>query len=300
MNKFILIQAHAGMSGNFLLRLLSLSNTIVWNDVGFSKDHKIISVDADAQYIKNCSTSSCHMSVLSVVNDDMIAEEYVKTRTEMLKPFLWKVITKNSLCPSIWFFHNVPDKIRKQENNVFIEILPGTDFDIQAMVDRLSFNGKVSYFNDVYKTYDNWVKEIMSSIRYYTDKKITEYTDIIFENKCIFDTQSIITLMKQLEIYHDGIDELIEKHINDYLEANKRPIGLFTSVAPLDYEFKKEVDQIDDPYIRHMLKCINRTDTPTENIIDDPYSYFENFRSDMKNKQKYLDKFEDWKNSLVI
>lgn len=300
MDKFIIIQAHAGMSGNFLLRLLCLSDTIVWNDVGFSKDHKIVSVDADNQYIKHCSTSSCHMSVLSVVSDDMVSDDYINSRSDMLKPFLWKAISKNSLCPSVWFFHNVPEKIRKQDNNIFIEVLPGKEFDIQTLIDRLSFNGGISEFNDGYATYDNWVVSMLDNIRHYMNMEIENYTDIIFENKCIFDTQSVVELMKQLGIYHDGLDELVEKYINIYLEANKRPSGLFTSTAPTDYDFKEQVDGILDPHIRHMLKCMNRTDIPTENIIDDPYLYFEEFRNDMEDKAPYLKKFEDWKNSLVL
>ena len=92
-----------------------------------------------------------------------------------------------------------------------------------------------------------------------------------------------------------------------YTLKNTRPQGLFSKSPPDEYNYAEQVNCIQDPYIRHMLKCVNRGPWPTLDLMDDPYSYVIDFRKNLlagnSTATQCFDfatqQFKHWQNSLL-
>ena len=189
---------------------------------------------------------------------------------------------------------------------VIVQIDPGSDFNIQMMLDRYYFNGPPEDFNELYGTADKWFDHALKEVYRSCSLKFKD-ADIVVKNRDIFDTVKVLELMKELGLYHSGLRELVSDWIKVYLLKNTRPQGLFSRTPPEEYNYTEQVDTINDTSIRHMLKCVNRGPWPTLDLMDDPYSYVNNFRKNILAGNKTftecydtaMSQFKDWQNSIM-
>jgi len=281
MSDYIIVLAHSGMSGNFLMRLLNFSRAIEWAG-DKSRSHEIVSKIADDQYINYCWTSHCHEAV-NATSHKLAHHWYKQARWQTLDMDTWHAIKKASARPSAWFFHKISDEVREDIETVIVQIKPGNNFDIPMLIDRRFFNGEPNDFNEKCQTANNWFKMSLSSIKSAMngDGSHASNADIVVSNRDIFDVVKVLELMKELNLYHNGLREIVSDWIKVYLLKNTRPIGLFSKSKPDEYRYKEQVEKINDPYIKHLLMCVNRKVWPTLDLIDDPYSYFIDFRKEL-------------------
>lgn len=292
MNKYVIVLANAGMSGNFLMRLINFSRAIEWNKSNHYRSDDIVSKDADDQYINYCWTSLCHTAVSSTAHK-LAHKWYMDTRTRVDMD-TWHAIKKASNRPSAWFFHDVADAVRADPETVIVQVVPGWDYDVQMMLDRWCFNGEVQDFNNNYSNAENWFREMMTSINHLGNSTFKKSgADVLYMNRDIFDSAKVLTLLDELGLYHAGMADIIHDWIKVYLIKNTRPKGLMSKSSPKVYRYKEEIEQIHDPHIRHLLKCVNREDWPTLDLIDDPYDYLIRFQRKLRNGANFAETFND-------
>ena len=281
MSDYIIVLAHSGMSGNFLMRLLNFSRAIEWAG-DRQRSHEIVSKVADDQYINYCWTSHCHEAV-NATSHKLAHHWYKQARWTTLDMNTWHAIKKASGRPTAWFFHKISNEVREDIETIIVQIKPGNDFDIPMLIDRRFFNGDPEDFNNNWKTANDWFKACLTSIKSSIEGRgsYIDKADIVINNRDIFDVVKVLELMKELNLYHNGLREIITDWIKVYLLKNKRPEALFSKSQPDDYRYKEQVNKINDPHIRHLLMCVNRKVWPTLDLIDDPYSYLIDFRKEL-------------------
>jgi|TARA_B100000131_G_scaffold283049_1_gene290709 hypothetical protein len=305
MSDYVIVSANAGLSGNFLMRLLNFSRAIEWQqDKARSKD--IVSKIADDQYINYCWTSQCHEAVMAT-SHKLAHHWYMQSRTELDRD-TWYAIKKASARPSAWFFHKVDKEVRNDVETIIVAVEPGNDFDIPMYIDRRCFNGSPEHWNETFKNSDAWFRYCLTSIKTsmrLNHDQFVKNADIVIKNRDIFDVVKVLELMKELGLYHNGLRELITDWIKVYLLKNKRPEAIFSKSQPEEYRYKEQVDRIVDPHIRHFLMCVNRKSWPTLDLIDDPYAYMINFRKDLLAGERFdvafnraEASFQDWKSQI--
>ena len=304
MSDYVIVQANAGLSGNFLMRLLNFSRAIEWTE-GSIRHEDIVSKTADNQFINYCWTSQCHKSVSSTTHR-LGHHWYREVRGNVLDASTWLAIKQASVRPSAWFFHSVSPEVLADIDTIIVQIDPGKDFDIQMLLDRYYFNGPPEDFNELYGTANQWFEHVLNQVYTSCTLKLDK-ADIVIKNKDIFDTVKVLELMKELDLYHSGLRELVSDWIKVYTLKNTRPQGLFSKSPPDEYNYAEQVNCIQDPYIRHMMKCVNRGPWPTLDLMDDPYSYVIDFRKNLlagnSTATQCFDfatqQFKHWQNSLL-
>ena len=281
MNKYIIVEADAGISGNFLVRLLSFSQAIPWNSDS-TRHHEIVSKEADNQWIHYCWTSLCH-TVVNAVSNNLVKHWYTQARMG-LDSDTWRAIKMGSTAPSVWFFHKVDEEIYNDPDTIVVRLMPSLDFDMQMWIDRRYFNG-----DELHHTLRNeysWMKHVRTAIREHVNfsQNPLQGNFITFYNEDIFNVVRVMELMKQLGLYHSGLGDVLHEWIRIYRMKNARPAGLITNECPTEYAYAEQVDQIADPYIQHYIKCVNRKtfdSTVDCKTIEDPVNLFKNYRTNL-------------------
>ena len=302
MNKFVIVLADAGLSGNFLVRLINFSRAIQW-DSEQNRSHEIVSETADDQYVRYCWTSLCHTSVGATAHP--LAQNWYRQHRTNLTADAWRGIKVGSNRPSAWFFHNIEPEIYTDPDTVVVRVEPGTDFNIQFMLDRWWFCD--DDLDDIAKRHHNALQWYKKSLSIVSHKATNLYNDghLTIKNAHIFNTVRVLELMKELDLYHTGLTDIIHDWIRVYEMKNTRPRGLFSCAAPEEYIHADRVDAIPDPVIRHYMKCVNRTRWPELDVIDDPYDYIVQFRQDILNERPFsesmndaIERFYNWKSRI--
>ena len=306
MKYYVIVIANAGMSGNFLMRLLNFSRNITWDRQESQRSDDLVSKIADNQFINYCWTSNCHTAVMATTH--RLAHTWYKQKREMLDMETWHAIKQGTNRPTAWFFHEVSAEVKNDPETIIVQVQPGDNFNIQMLIDRWCFNGEAVDFNNNYADSYDWFRNMLTTVNTLVEQNYNESgADIIINNTDIFDIVKVLELMKDLDLYHNGLREVISDWIKVYLLKNVRPSGLFSKSSPTDYMYKEEIDQIKDPYIKHILKCVNRKVWPTLDLIDDPYIYIEDFRKHIQVGNKFgvsfdlaQRRFKDWQMSVEV
>ena len=283
MNKHIIVLADAGLSANFLSRLLNLSDKIQWSD-NSKKENDIVSSNADDTKVNYCYTSNCHIAVDQLTSSEMASAIYINNR-ERLSNSYWQIIKQTSPLPSVWFFHELEEKIYSDPETVIVRVESGDNFNPIWFLDRRELV-QGSLIQDDNTDLKSFIKNCCTSIKHQMNIRYQD-GNFSIDSADIFNVTAVINLMKNLEIYHDGIEDIINRQIDHYIEKNTRPDGLFTYTPPSEYNFKDYVDSVQDPTIRHFLKCVNRKDLVEKNQFNDPFNNFVDFMDDIRNMKSY-------------
>lgn len=300
MNKYIIVLANAGLSGNFLVRLLHLSNNITWKD-NDKKTENIISLNADDQWINYCYTSDCLFPIRN--NLPSLAESvYIKNR-QSLQSEKWNIIKKVSPERFVYFFHEIDEEVYNDPDVTIVRVEPDRNLNLQWILDRRWFGEDQDTEDDFYH-HKFFFQSVCTTI---TDMTSTIHGDgqhtISFSQ--IFDTDSVVKLLKDLDLYHDGIENDIDYWIKEYISKNTRPDGIFTIEPPDEYDYPEFVDEIPDFGLRHYAKCVNRKVLADKNEIDDPILYLQEFLKEISEdvdfseaRNNCVDKFYKWAYSV--
>lgn len=305
MNKFIIVLSEAGLSSNFLTRILNLSNKVEWFDPN-NRLSEIVSKDADNQWINYCYTSDCHTATKNFVSS-LIASKYNKSRQQELTLENWNTIKKYSKKPSAWFFHNISKDIYEDEDTVVVRVESGTDFNTRWFLDRRLFGCDEDQIDDVFFHHRSFVTDCCTSISYQIN---TTFNDghISFNSSDIFNSTKVINLLKELELYDDSMETILSDLIEDYISKNTRPSNLFTKSAPLEYDNHEIIDLVNDKILKHYLKCVNRKEfTDYQDNTIDPMTFLEDFQKSIasgegfdESLKKCVDNFSEWGYSCNI